>query len=750
MRRTSPLLALFLPLAALAGAAAAAPEVGRTPLNLPGGRNDVVIHDLGPDRGSTAETARPNYATPWGVSLAVARSGAQLAAGPAAGWITSNGPVFVDHVATVARDGRLITFFWSPRDPAASDETEAAGWKAVDLGEKTGRRVALDQPTAWRVRDGAVLHERIAVADTAGRARVFSWSPGHDWAEQAISPAAGPLFAGPLTSWTRQDGATIHENVAGRTVSGRLQLYARSTGGWTGTDISAGTGRTIAGPPQGWLMSDGRTERIAAHDAGQHLLLFTRGAGQGWSVRDLTQTVGGQAALGPVAAWDVNGAQRIAARAPAGDLLVFVEDPIEGGWRVENVSAATKVRIAAGPVHWISADAATALAAPDPAGHVRVFRRSGSGPWSVEDVTAATGIGTPHRLAAWTTPLPGGATLEHLAAPTAADLLHVFSWQKGGEWTAVDVSTRSAGRVVYSATPWAGVFASRDYGVSWAQSTRPQPAPGVPTVPGALPVPRILDVAVSPADPDLVFAAADREGRGDANARVPSAAGLYRSTDGGASWTLAFTFTCGNFNRPVTQVAFAPDDPQRVYAAGHCGIARSTDGGQNFTLLSPPDTPFGNPAGAAAVYHLAVSARQGRRGSARTLIACGPANVWFSDQDGAPGSWLDDPAVADLPTDFCGKTDFQYKNEFRRRGAGDQPRERAAGLLRPPQLGQRAELLPPRQPRPRGGGLQHPRIARRQRQRADGRRRPLGPARPADAGRRHRAGHRRQDPRGRP
>jgi hypothetical protein len=108
-------------------------------------------------------------------------------------------------------------------------------------------------------------------------------------------------------------------------------------------------------------------------------------------------------------------------------------------------------------------------------------------------------------------------------------------------------------------------------------------------------------------------------------------------------------------NRPVTQVEFAPDDPELVYAAGHCGIARSENGGKDWDLLVPP--------GANQIYHFAVSAWRGGMPDNRVLVACGPNGVWFSRKGGALGSWIEDHGSVALPDNICGKTDFQYLNE---------------------------------------------------------------------------------------
>lgn len=651
---------------ALFVSAALAEPVGTTSLKLPGSKWSVTIDDISPDRGSEGQDAANQYGTPWGLSLAIARSGKELVASPATGWRTPNGPVQVDHVATVDAAGRLITFYWSPPSTDLSDDTSAAGWKSVDISGKTGDRLRVEQPTSWTRKVGSTLYENVAGRDQNDRLRLFTWAPGQDWASQPVSPAAGPMFTGPISGWLSDTGAQVSESIGARSSLGKLMVYRRmgGSGSWNSSEATSSSVPTVTGHPTGWHDSDSGTDRLATHDAAQHLWLFVRGASKTatWTARDLTQATGGTLAHGPVAAWDVNGRQHIAARSPTGHLLVFVEDPLESRWSVTDVTDETKTSIAVAPNHWSTSafgNAYNKLVAPDANGVIHVFSEGErSAGWSVENVTKHSGVRSPHRLAAWSTPSPNWGMIDHLAAPTAANLLHVFSFRTGGDWETVDVSTRSSGGVVFAATPWAGVFGSQDYGVTWKQSSRPQPAPGDMAVPGALPVPTVLDVVVSPQNPDLVLVATAREGRRDQDARANSEAGIYRSTDGGDSWALVYTFTCGGMNRAVTQIEYAPDDPERVYAAGHCGIARSTDGGKYWTLLSPPDTPAGTPVGNHAVNHIAVGSKQARR---RVLVACGPQNVWMSRDDGK--HWLNDTNSDAWPDSFCGNTEFNYKND---------------------------------------------------------------------------------------
>ncbi|NBD11946.1 WD40/YVTN/BNR-like repeat-containing protein [Corallococcus silvisoli] len=69
--------------------------------------------------------------------------------------------------------------------------------------------------------------------------------------------------------------------------------------------------------------------------------------------------------------------------------------------------------------------------------------------------------------------------------------------------------------------------------------------------------------------------------------------GLYRSEDGGGSWTLVLPPT---LNSRFTSIRVAASDPQRVYASGQDVdgqfLTRSEDGGQTWTRLPQPLTRF--------------------------------------------------------------------------------------------------------------------------------------------------------------
>lgn len=134
-----------------------------------------------------------------------------------------------------------------------------------------------------------------------------------------------------------------------------------------------------------------------------------------------------------------------------------------------------------------------------------------------------------------------------------------------------------------------GVYRSGDAGATWEFVGLPRAG-------------QIGAVEVHPLNPDVVFVAAI----GNAFAPNPER-GLYRSVDGGATWerVLFVSETCG-----AVDVEFAPDDPLTMYAStwkaerkpwtilsggDEGGVYRSTDGGTTWTrsMAGLPTELFG-------------------------------------------------------------------------------------------------------------------------------------------------------------
>jgi len=126
----------------------------------------------------------------------------------------------------------------------------------------------------------------------------------------------------------------------------------------------------------------------------------------------------------------------------------------------------------------------------------------------------------------------------------------------------------------------AGVLKSSDGGSTWTQLGGPFVGPfGSSRVSGG--GARIGALAVHPADPNTVLAAVDRSST--------TASGIYRTTDGGITWTLVLSGAVG------TDVVFNPANASIVYAAlgsvgGNAknGVYKSTDGGATWNVPSGP------------------------------------------------------------------------------------------------------------------------------------------------------------------
>ncbi|MGE0812887.1 MAG: WD40/YVTN/BNR-like repeat-containing protein [Vicinamibacterales bacterium] len=169
-----------------------------------------------------------------------------------------------------------------------------------------------------------------------------------------------------------------------------------------------------------------------------------------------------------------------------------------------------------------------------------------------------------------------------------------------------------------------GIWRSDDGGATWHHLEWPQPPGNVVTVPGALLGTTIYDLAVSPADPDLLLAAVGKD------ARMPTQVGIWRSADGGATWRRVHQFVQGTAVSQANCLSMATDDPGLVFAAGGTSLARSVDGGITWTTLPLPML-------FQQVWYVAVAPA---RGAVRHVYALG-TRLWHSADGGT--TWRVDP-----------------------------------------------------------------------------------------------------------
>jgi photosystem II stability/assembly factor-like uncharacterized protein len=194
----------------------------------------------------------------------------------------------------------------------------------------------------------------------------------------------------------------------------------------------------------------------------------------------------------------------------------------------------------------------------------------------------------------------------------------------------------------------AGVWRSDDAGRNWRQLTRPQPGLGSnPDVAGALYAPRIFDLAASPADVNLVLAAAT------GGKFVTSRDGIYRTTDGGATWALVLGGPSVGF---INEIVFAPDDPTLVYAALGGSVAISDTSGEKWRQVFINGT----------AQHIAVAPRESN--GRRRVYAVGGDQIWYSTDGG--NTWVFDPGTSSITTARRRVSDRQIECQI---AAGQKP-----------------------------------------------------------------------------
>jgi len=147
-------------------------------------------------------------------------------------------------------------------------------------------------------------------------------------------------------------------------------------------------------------------------------------------------------------------------------------------------------------------------------------------------------------------------------------------------WCIAPGSRESPGRLYAGIEP-AGLFVSEDQGGSWGavEALNRHPTAGTwQPAGGAL---ALHSVAVDPRDAGRIYCAV-------------SAGGVYRSEDGGASWSALNAGVRTGFaptpyphaGQCVHRLLLHPALPDRLYQQGHCGVYRSDDRGESWVEIT--------------------------------------------------------------------------------------------------------------------------------------------------------------------
>jgi photosystem II stability/assembly factor-like uncharacterized protein len=177
---------------------------------------------------------------------------------------------------------------------------------------------------------------------------------------------------------------------------------------------------------------------------------------------------------------------------------------------------------------------------------------------------------------------------------------------RGGRTRAV-AGVPSQPNVFYIGVCNGGVWKTNDFGRVWEPIFDDQPTGSI----GAL--------AVSPSDPNIIYVGS---GEGLQRPDLSVGDGIYKSSDGGKSWTHLGMHDA----QQIPQIAVDPHDPNRLFvaAAGHPygpnverGVYRTVDGGKSFQPVLQKDENVGaadvliDPSDSKIVYATLWEARQG-------------------------------------------------------------------------------------------------------------------------------------------
>jgi photosystem II stability/assembly factor-like uncharacterized protein len=181
-----------------------------------------------------------------------------------------------------------------------------------------------------------------------------------------------------------------------------------------------------------------------------------------------------------------------------------------------------------------------------------------------------------------------------------------------------------------------GIYRTTDGGQSWTHL-------------GLEDTERFSRIVIHPEDPRIVYAAAMGHAWGPNAQR-----GLYRSTDGGDTWDRILFV---NETTGASDVAIDPEDPRIVYAGMYeylrrpwhfrsggpgSGLYRSMDGGDTWTKLTDPALENGLP-GAALVGRVGVSVHHDDPRVVYALIESQePGELWRSDDRGTTWRMVSD------------------------------------------------------------------------------------------------------------
>lgn len=202
-----------------------------------------------------------------------------------------------------------------------------------------------------------------------------------------------------------------------------------------------------------------------------------------------------------------------------------------------------------------------------------------------------------------------------IVAPTSYPINNTSQPTGMGRVNAIAFSpTDATGNTIFVGSPSGGFWKSISGGNTWTDLSSNIPTLGVSSI------------LIHPTNPDIIYL-----GSGDRDSDDAPPMGVFKSTDGGTSWT-QMNNTMGNVI--VSAMIMHPSDPNTIIAATSGGIYKTTDGGASWSLKASgnfKDIKFkpGDPTVVYAVKILTPSEfyRSSNTGDSWTKITSGIATT---------------------------------------------------------------------------------------------------------------------------
>jgi uncharacterized repeat protein (TIGR01451 family) len=223
-----------------------------------------------------------------------------------------------------------------------------------------------------------------------------------------------------------------------------------------------------------------------------------------------------------------------------------------------------------------------------------------------------------------------GELLQRAAGPTmsaGATSGVLGTWQPlgpgnvGGRTRAIIIDPVTP-NTMYAAGVAGGVWKSTNAGASWS------------ALDDFMANIAVTSMAFEPGNPSVIYAGT---GEGYFNGDATRGAGIFKSTDAGATWTRLASTTTSDFFYVQKIVVGNGANSQHVYAATRTGVWRSLDGGANWTQVI-----ISNAAnGANGAMDLAIRTDQATDYVFAAVGHLAQSHIWRNTDAGGSGTWVD-------------------------------------------------------------------------------------------------------------